>query len=82
VALLDLTSEMARARDGAAFSNGFEGQSWMNLWCEDGCRNHPDCPLLDVALLGRTPAQWVLRDPGGLNRYTCEQYSEALDEPS
>ncbi len=51
MALLDLESEMARARDGMAFANSTEGQSWMSLWCAD-CLNDTDedCPLLAAQL--------------------------------
>lgn len=79
MALLDLRAEAARARDGAPFSNGFEGESWMSLWCQD-CAHQKFCPLLDVAFLGRTPAPWTLREPGGLNRYTCEEHQEIVYE--
>lgn len=69
---------MARARDGSAFANGFEGESWMNLWCSDGCTNdtEQDCPLVLVAMLGRTPAQWEDKEPGALNRYVCHEYTD------
>jgi hypothetical protein len=80
VALLDLESEMARARDGSAFSNGFEGEAWIQLWCTDCAVDTDLCPLLGTALLGRTPAAWTLREPGGLNRYTCTEYRETDTE--
>lgn len=76
MALLDFEAEMARAVEGRPFANGFEGESWMSLWCEDGCVNQPDCPLLVVALLGRTPKQWEDKEPGSLNRYECHVYEE------
>jgi hypothetical protein len=76
VALLDLAGESERSRDGAAFSNGFEGESWMSLWCFDGCVYEPDCPLIMVAMLDQTPGPWVERDPTSLNRYTCTEYDD------
>lgn len=67
---------MARSRDERPFANGFEGESWMNLWCWDCQVDEDECPLIGVAMLGRTPAAWALRDPAGLNRYTCNEYQE------
>lgn len=74
MALLSQDEEYNRARDGAPFSNGFEGDSWMALWCEDGCVQEPTCPLIVVSMLNKTPAPWQDREPGGLNRYTCTEY--------
>lgn len=79
MALLEFGDELARARTGAPFANGYEGESWMSLWCQD-CTHRNGCPLLDVALFGRTPAAWQLREPDGLNRYTCEEHQEIVNE--
>lgn len=75
MALLDLDGEMDRAVPRPAFANGFEGESWMSLWCVD-CVNDVDndCPLVGVALLGRTPRAWDDASPGHLNRYVCNEF--------
>lgn len=78
--LLDLESELARARDGRAFSNGFEGESWTRVWCADCQIGEEHCPLIGVALLGRTPAAWEERQPMDLNRYVCHEYREIVYE--
>lgn len=77
MALLSTDEEMARAALKIPFSNGFEAETWTNLWCEDGCIFYNDCPLITVAIMNRTPAAWILREPGGLNKYTCTEYSDA-----
>jgi hypothetical protein len=53
----------AAARPGSPFSNGTEGYAWMANWCHE-CVNNDEatelwCPILTVALLGKTPAEWV-----------------------
>ena len=66
----------AAAADRPAFSNGFEGDAWMERWCWQ-CVHEESCPLLLVALLGKTPAQWQEVDRNSLgNQYTC-QFFEA-----
>lgn len=82
MALLDLDIELARSSDVRPFSNGYEGQSWMLLWCLDCATDEDTCPLVAVALLGRTPAAWTEREPGGLNRYTCHEYEEIEQPPA
>ncbi len=64
---------MARAREGRAFTDDAQFESWSRIWCQD-CVVGATCPLVDVALLGRTPAAWTERDPASLNRYTCEEF--------
>lgn len=76
MAVLSFDAEYQRARHRPPFSNGFEGETWMSLWCEDGCTHYDDCPLLLVAMLDRTPQAWTEREPLGLNRYTCTEYAE------
>ena len=53
----------ADAKPGSPFSNGTEGYAWMGNWCER-CTNNDEetelwCPLLTVALLGKTPVEWI-----------------------
>lgn len=57
----------ARSVDQPAFSNGTEGDAWQSAWCwrEGAFCMHDDielggnrsCPLIEVALLGATPAE-------------------------
>lgn len=78
----------ARARDEPAFSNGTEGYGWMGAWC-DRCwydkpareeRPEDGCPLLLVAYMQRTPAEWIPGDPckpTGFSipdQYTCVMF--------
>lgn len=72
-----------RARDVRPFSNGDEGHAWMANWC-DRCAvdqpyrsgiTHTGCPLIELALLGRTPAEWIEEKPFSLgDRYTCVEF--------
>jgi hypothetical protein len=56
----------SRAKDEPAFSNGEEGHAWEANWCGRCLRDAPfrngiaatGCPILAVALSGRTPAEW------------------------
>src|SRR5688500_16230419 len=50
---------MARSKDVPAFSNGTEYHMWSANWCERPCvvDKNEDCPLIMIALLGRTPAE-------------------------
>ncbi len=75
MALLSFPQEMGRSLPEPPFANGFEGESWMRLWCED-CANDVgrDCPLVAVALMGRTPLAWDDENPGHLNRYVCHEF--------
>jgi hypothetical protein len=54
---------MAASKDEPAFSNGTEGYAWMANWCDECVNNDEEtelwCPLLTVALLQRTPVEWV-----------------------
>lgn len=66
-----------RAHDWPAFSNSTEGMAWTGAWC--GTCTHGEggdgCALVDVALVGRTPAEWTLEDRGSLlGRYDCAVY--------
>lgn len=79
MALLSYEQEDERAEDEAAFSNGFEGESWMHIWCE-ACRHEEDCPLIMVALMGKRPAAWEQRVPSSLNRYTCHEFEQKEDQ--
>lgn len=72
------------ARAGSPFSNGTEGYGWQANWCDrclidapfrNGLKNAQSCPLLLVALGGKTPVEWLdgPRDEHG--RYSiADQY--------
>lgn len=68
-----------RAADRPAFSNGTEGDAWMENWCFR-CRNDDGdgCPLVLVAMLGKTPAEWEPFVPGSLgSQYCCTEFEAA-----
>jgi hypothetical protein len=79
VALLSLEEELDRARDQVPFSNGFEFESWSSIWCDE-CAHYENCPLLLVILREQTPAAWEDRNPGALNRYVCEEFTQSETE--
>lgn len=82
MALLSIEDEMERAEGGAPFSNSTDGFGWMAIWCEE-CTREPDCPLLVVALMNRTPAAWTVRDPAAINKYTCTEFEKSTaDDPT
>ncbi|MBG0828509.1 hypothetical protein HS041_12095 [Planomonospora sp. ID67723] len=85
----------ARAREGSPFSNGTEGYTWMGNWCgrcvHDAPARRDDyanaCPLILVALTGKTPAEWLESDPYSLaDRYQCLMFrpedDPGPDEPT
>lgn len=68
----------AAARDGSPFSNGTEGEQWMARNCHRCANDTPDmvdrgegCPLVLIALLGKTPAEWTRT---GLSSYRCAEF--------
>lgn len=44
----DVDTAYDQAEPRTAFSNGFEGESWMAHWCER-CVHDEDCPHLQAA---------------------------------
>lgn len=67
MSLPDFKDAFERALDKRPFSNGDEGYGWMWANC-DQCvhdkparEDHPEngCPLIMVALLEKTPAEWL-----------------------
>lgn len=65
------------ARDKMPFSNSTMGELWMGNWC-DRCLvdapyrnglNPTGCPLILVALIGKTPVEWMESDR--IQYYTC-----------
>lgn len=72
------------AKEGSPFSNSTQGEIWMNQWCYR-CkvdapyqRDESDtgCPLLVVALVGMTPAEWTTRtnDDAIHANYHCSEF--------
>lgn len=78
----------ASARDGSPFSNGTMGEIWMDRWCYRCKVDAPfqrdeateGCPLLLVALIGKTPAEWVELDPDAIQDYHCTEFIPDDDE--
>ena len=89
------------ARDERPFSNGTEGYAWMDNWCFRPCavdaawqRYDNDkgpkadgCPLIVIALNGKTPAEWIEqpRDEQGRmtlgDQYHCMNFRAEGDDP-
>lgn len=72
----------ATAREGSPFSNSTDGDAWMANNCERCINDKGDgCPLILVALIGKTPAEWIEKDPLSLDRYTCIHFRDEDDGP-
>jgi hypothetical protein len=58
------------AREGSPFSNSDDGHAWLEANCQRCINDKParegheedGCPLICVALLGRTPIEWTRTD--------------------
>lgn len=70
----------AKAAEGSPFSNSTEGEAWMENNCNrcvhDAATRRDDwskgCPLILVAYLNKTPAEWMRKDGFRLgDQYTC-----------
>jgi hypothetical protein len=77
----------ADAADRPPFANGTEGEIWMARWCEECANDSPElvdrgegCPLLLIALLGKTPKEWPVNPTGG--DYTCDEFVQAPEWPA
>lgn len=67
------------ARDGSPFSNSTSGEMWMSRWCHRCANDSPEmvdrgegCPLILVALCGRTPVEWLEQE--GIQDYHCIEF--------
>lgn len=78
----------ARAREMSPFSNGTEGYAWMENNCERCIHDRPHrdgtdpqgCPLILVALMGRTPIEWMQQDGHRLgDQYHCLYFRDEDD---
>lgn len=83
---LDIPDAYERAIEKMPFSNSDDGYGWIDNNCarcvHDGCGvdgNEPFCPLLTVAFIGRTPAEWMLQPPGSPDRYHCIMFRDRDD---
>lgn len=83
--------EIARdARDAMPFSNSTEWESWSAHWC-DRCKVDAParvrgdyangCPLILIALGGKTPVEWFEQPGITLDRYHCVEFRDE-DEPN
>lgn len=77
----------ADAKDRRPFSNGTEGYAWMDNWCYRCMKNDEEtelwCPLLTVALLGKTPVEWIDQTADGHrlgDTYRCIEFEERPDD--
>lgn len=66
----------AAALDRSAFSNGTEWDAWSGTWCGrcEHDKDTPGCPLVLVAMLGKTPAEWLEQPPGEHGPYNSNLY--------
>ena len=80
----------AAAREGSPFSNGTEGFAWEENWCarcvhDAEFRRTGDgsgCVLMQVALLGRTPVEWIDQTANGHrlgDTYQCTEFRDKDD---
>jgi hypothetical protein len=66
------------AREQSPFSNGDIGYGWMANWCDRCLVDAPfrngisprGCPIIMVALLGKTPIEWI-EQPDRIQDYLC-----------
>jgi hypothetical protein len=80
---IDYDDAWNRARDVPPFSNGTEGFGWQANWCDRCLRDAlfrntgkgSGCPLLCIAVQGRTPAEWLDGPRDEYGRYNIgDQY--------
>jgi hypothetical protein len=76
----DLDVALEDATDVMPFSNSTAGELFMANWCahcawDQGVVEGEGCPLVLLALLGKTPMQWK-REPGSQS-YSCSAYKES-----
>lgn len=86
----------AAAREGSPFSNGTEGYASTSQWCDrcvhdqsvrrDDVKPDPrnngllGCALLGVALMGKTPSEWMEQDRFSLgDQYHCIEFRDEDD---
>lgn len=67
---------MATAIDRRPFSNNTEWEVWSYNHCDD-CFHVETCPLILVALHGKTPVEWPRDEDGELG--DCSEFVLAAD---
>lgn len=78
----DYDQAWATAQERPAFSNGTEGECWMERNCYRCVNDDPNkgCELLLVALMGRTPAEWTPDRPSSISeQYRCMYFRNKED---
>lgn len=75
----------AGARPQRPFSNHTEWEIWSARWCERCANDTPakvdrdeGCPLILVALMGKTPAEWLEQD---VHVYQCIEFRDRDNGP-
>lgn len=85
----DAETAYANARDERAFSNGTDWEIWQYNNCEtchhdaayQAGETNQGCPLIVVALLGKTPREWIPgEDKYCGDRFTCVMYRHEDDD--
>lgn len=71
---------MEAARDRRPFSNNSEWEVWSYHHCDD-CRNEPTCPLVLVALNGKTPQEWAVDAEGELGDCAEFEFTGDPEDP-
>jgi hypothetical protein len=82
----------AASRDKAPFSNSDDGYTWLDNWCgrcihdsEELVNRGEGCPLILIALIGRTPSEWFEQPPDEkgrrsfADRYHCVEFRDRDD---
>lgn len=78
----------AKAAEGSPFSNGTEGYAWMENNCHRCVHDKPArnddyenaCPIILVAYVGKTSAEWLRKDGFRLgDQYTCLYFRDEND---
>lgn len=85
---LDFEDALARSRPEPAFSNGEEGHAWESNWCGRCMRDAPfrsgiaptGCPLLLIALMDRTPAEWFEQPWGQIKGRSVGETAPSLGD--
>lgn len=72
----EFQDDYVSARNRVPFSNSVEYEAWYQHWCascavDDLHEGGEGCPLLLVALAGKTPADWSEHAP---QRYNCGRF--------
>lgn len=79
---------MLTARDGTPFSNHTMWEIWADQWCyrctkdsEELVDQGKGCPLIMVALMRKTPAQWTTATEKDevYGNYHCSEFEERRD---